>query len=350
MWADNIGCAAQAAQNSSKLPRNSHTLCQGFKHVAASIEETALRPLPETGNGLRAIRDAFNPTAIVAGRDYVSRCLRGHLPFGVITGSATTRSELVMRITADCAMRDNLHTVRIGAPTHSAQAFLCACLEQLAVELVEAKLNALHDLMDVFLRHESARGRRTVVIVENADHCGLPVFKCMVALAHVRAGTTPAITFILTGSPDLHRILDSSDVAGLRQLTRQRLGVDGLPSSAIAVPSPAAPHSRAPTKEGRVLQRSLAIILAGEVVERHELRPGWLMIGRSPKSGLCLDSRYVSRNHAALLVTRDDVVIVDLKSTNGTLVNGVAAVRQSLDHGDVLNIGNFRLRYDCRPE
>jgi len=285
----------------------------------------------------------------MAGREYVGRCLRGHLPFGVITGPATTRNELVMRITADCAMRDHLHTVRITTPTHSAQAFLSACLEQLAVELVDAKLNALHDLMDVFLRHESARGRRTVVIVEHADHCGLPVFKCMVALARVRAGATPAITFILTGSSELHRILDASDVAGLRQLTRQRLDLDHLPSSVKPVNPPVRPPVKVPTGADRVLHRSLAVILAGEVVERHELLPGWHMIGRNPKSGLRLDSRYVSRNHAALLVTPDDVVIVDLKSTNGTLVNGVPALRQSLDHGDVLCIGNFRLRYDCRP-
>jgi len=316
--------------------------------VAALIEETALRPRPDRDTGLRAIRDAFDPTAIMAGRDYVGRCLRGHLPFGVITGSGTTRNELVMRITADCAMRDHLHTVRIAAPTHSTQAFLSACLEQLAVELVEANLNALHDLMDVFLRHESARGRRTVVIVENTDYCGLPVFKCMVAMAHVRAGATPAITFILTGSSDLHRILDTSDVAGLRQLTRQRLDLDNLPSAVRVAARPVPPPVRVPPNDDCVFQRSLAVILAGEVVERHELLPGWLMIGRNSKSGLRLDSRYVSRNHAALLVAADDVVIVDLKSTNGTLVNGVATGRQSLENGDVLGIGNFRLRYDCR--
>jgi hypothetical protein len=236
---------------------------------------------------------------------------------------------------------------------HSTDAFLSACLEQLAFDLFDAGLNALHDLMDVFLRHESARGRRTVVIVEGANLCGLPVFKCMLALAKVRAGATPAVTFILTGTKDLHRILDSAAMAGLRQFTRQRFDLDRGPVTTAAGSATTArtqvPGAGDPASSGAVLQRSLAVMLAGEIVERHELQPGWVLIGRSPQCGLCLDSPYVSRNHAALVVTADNVVIVDLRSTNGTLVNGAAAVRQSLDHGDLLVIGNFRLRFDCRP-
>jgi type II secretory pathway predicted ATPase ExeA len=186
--------------------------------LAALIESTAFTRLPDTD-----------------GRDYVRRCLRRHQPFGVITGSAPDRNALVLRITADCAVHDSLHTVRVAVPTESAQAFLSVCLGQLGFELFDATLDNLHDLMVVFLRHESARGRRTVVIVEKADHCGLPVFNCMRALSRVRAGATPGITFVLTGSPDLHRILDSPDIAGLRQSTRQRFDLDrGLVSTETA--------------------------------------------------------------------------------------------------------------------
>lgn len=120
-------------------------------------------------------------------------------------------------------------------PTGSAQAFLSICLGQLGFELFDATIHDLQDLMVAFLRHESARGRRTVVIVEKADHCGLSVFECMQALSRVRAGATPGITFVLTGSPGLHRILDSPDVAGLRQCTRQRFDLDrGLVSTVTA--------------------------------------------------------------------------------------------------------------------
>jgi len=184
--------------------------------LVALIASTAFHRLPDTD-----------------GRDYVRRCLRAHQPFGVITGANPARNALVLHIAVDCAAHENLHTIRIARPTHSAQVFLSTCLEQLGFELSDATLDNLHDVMVVFLRHESARGRRTVVIVENADHCGLPVFSMMRALSQVRAGTTPAGTFILTGTPDLHRILDSPDLARLRRFTRQRFDLDGGLTSTI---------------------------------------------------------------------------------------------------------------------
>lgn len=94
---------------------------------------------------------------------------------------------------------------------------------------------------------------------------------------------------------------------------------------------------------------SIVVLLDGAIIERRKLAPGKLVIGRSPQSGLRLDSRYVSRHHAMLIVAADSVTVVDLRSTNATLVNGQAAISQRLEHGDLLAIGNFRLRYDCRP-
>jgi pSer/pThr/pTyr-binding forkhead associated (FHA) protein len=60
-----------------------------------------------------------------------------------------------------------------------------------------------------------------------------------------------------------------------------------------------------------------------------------------------LDSPYVSRHHAMLVITPHSMELIDLQSTNHTLVNGNVAERQLLEHGDLLAIGNFRLRYEC---
>lgn len=183
--------------------------------MAALIESTAFSRLPESDS-----------------RDYVRRCLRRHQPFGVITGSGPARNALVMRIMADCQAHESLHTARIAVPTHSAEAFLAALLAQLGIEQFQATPDDLHDLMVAFLRHEGARGRRTVAILERTDHCGLPVFEIMRELSQVRVGATPPITFILTGSPDLHRILDSIALSGLKEFTRQRFDLDqGLVSA-----------------------------------------------------------------------------------------------------------------------
>ena len=114
----------------------------------------------------------------------------------------------------------------------------------------------------------------------------------------------------------------------------------GVPSGTVREGGPSA---------GEPEPGTIIVLLDGAIVERRKLVPGKLVIGRSPHSGLRLDSRYVSRNHAVLVVTAGSVTVIDLQSTNSTLVNGQSATSQQLEHGDLLAIGNFRLRYDCRP-
>jgi len=46
------------------------------------------------------------------------------------------------------------------------------------------------------------------------------------------------------------------------------------------------------------------------------------IIGRSDKSGICLEHRYISGHHAIVSVGSGGVVVRDLNSTNGTIVNG----------------------------
>jgi len=322
--------------------------------MAALFEVTSLSPAPgerePAGPGV-------DPAGVTAGLGYINRCLRGHRSFGILTGSALPMAALIARAATEFAAREDLHPVHVNTPTDSVQTFLASCLEQLGFELFEAQLDDLHNLMVVFLRHEGARGRRTVALIETTERCGPRVLEFMQTLSKVRAGATPAITFLLTGSRDLHRVLDSPGMAGLRQFTRERFDLDrslawvtpGNKPKPAARPAVAgqSTHRVAPAA-GDVSPGSLVVMLDGVIIKRRTLAPGRLVIGRSPQTGLRLDSRYVSRHHAVLTVTADAVTVIDLRSTNTTLVNGTATTSRQLEHGDLVAIGNFRLRYDCR--
>jgi pSer/pThr/pTyr-binding forkhead associated (FHA) protein len=69
-------------------------------------------------------------------------------------------------------------------------------------------------------------------------------------------------------------------------------------------------------------------------------------IGRAPGCELQIDSSSVSRHHALVLLSQRDVIIEDLNSTNGVLVNGRKIARQLLNDGDTVTIGDaeFRVR------
>lgn len=75
-----------------------------------------------------------------------------------------------------------------------------------------------------------------------------------------------------------------------------------------------------------------------------ELSPGEFLIGRSVECQLSLDDPLVSRKHAVLIVTEASVVVRDLDSRNGVLVNGLRIQRdRALTDGDTLTIGGQEL-------
>ena len=124
-------------------------------------------------------------------------------------------------------------------------------------------------------------------------------------------------------------------------------------SAAPTRPAPAAPalprktSPTVPTEVMPVVQMAaLRVRVTSSVDEGRSfaLDPGELIIGREEGSAIRLRGRGVSKNHALLRVRGEDVTIEDLRSTNGTKVNGVA-----IDHptalvpGDVINVGGVQL-------
>ncbi len=64
-----------------------------------------------------------------------------------------------------------------------------------------------------------------------------------------------------------------------------------------------------------------------------------IVIGRSSELDMVLVEDMVSRRHAKIIVSDDQIVIQDLGSTNGTFVNGEKIKRAKLSEGDRILIG-----------
>lgn len=71
------------------------------------------------------------------------------------------------------------------------------------------------------------------------------------------------------------------------------------------------------------------------------LTPGSVKtLGRTARADFILDAALVSRIHCRLTADKSDQLVVeDLSSTNGTLVNGERIDRQVLKPGDRITIG-----------
>ncbi len=67
-------------------------------------------------------------------------------------------------------------------------------------------------------------------------------------------------------------------------------------------------------------------------------------VGRAPRADFIVDAALVSRLHCRLIATDRNVEVVDLKSTNGTFVNGKRVAQAVLAVGDRLRVGRVEMR------
>lgn len=70
-----------------------------------------------------------------------------------------------------------------------------------------------------------------------------------------------------------------------------------------------------------------------------------IVIGRGEQCQIRLASGGVSKEHAAVLSIGNDHIVEDLRSTNGTKINGTPVSRHVLQNDEVMEIGEFRIRY-----
>lgn len=106
----------------------------------------------------------------------------------------------------------------------------------------------------------------------------------------------------------------------------------GTPDPKPAVPSRGAPRLR---------------VAAGDASAKQvELTSDVTVLGRGSQATLRLNDTGVSRVHCEIRREGDDVVLVDLGSTNGTTVNGRAVERVRLAPGDRIELGRCVLVYE----
>ncbi len=72
--------------------------------------------------------------------------------------------------------------------------------------------------------------------------------------------------------------------------------------------------------------------------------------GRTAEADICIPDAKVSRIHAEIKPWDGDYVIKDLKSRNGTFVNGVRVETAVLKQGDVIRVGPLEFHLEKEPE
>ena len=94
------------------------------------------------------------------------------------------------------------------------------------------------------------------------------------------------------------------------------------------------------------LVRQTIVLRAGNRVR--EFNHGRVIVGRTKDVDFRVDDPNVSRRHAAIYWADGTLMVTDLDSTNGTMVNGYPVSSSVLHPNDVVTIGECRITVEAR--
>ena len=105
-----------------------------------------------------------------------------------------------------------------------------------------------------------------------------------------------------------------------------------------------------PSKKGRgnrneVPFGKLVIIYGDKAGREYRLGPKRVLIGRTDQCDITINDSSVSRKQASIESKDGRFLLQDLKSTNGTQVNGKSVDIHLLSHGDKIRIGKTVLQF-----
>ncbi|MBI3994636.1 MAG: FHA domain-containing protein [Nitrospirae bacterium] len=89
----------------------------------------------------------------------------------------------------------------------------------------------------------------------------------------------------------------------------------------------------------------LVFLAGGESVEKKVIAKSRFLIGRNQESDLMINDTIASRDHAVIRESRGRFMLEDLKSRNGTMINGKKISTATLADGDEIRIGDCRIMF-----
>ena len=261
-------------------------------------------------------------------------------------------------------------------------------LAQYGVEVVPQQDEQMLQALGNYLSQQTRAGRAPILIIDNADRLGSSTLSLLNWLAALDTQGRWSLRIVLAGA---ERLAELASKHSLRNVERRHPAVFTLN-----------PLSK---REAVVYLRTRLAIAGGdkpeelfpvEVCERlHEMSRGWpgrlndfaleamsrtealtdtrgmprvivtkdgatlaeyslakreCVIGRDKMADIVISDAYVSKLHAMLQLYANGLVLLDLNSTNGTLVNSVETKKAVLRNNDIISLGGYRLKVENVPD
>lgn len=160
-----------------------------------------------------------------------------HLIYGVtegggfvqLTGDVGTGKTMLIRALLE-RLPDNVDVALILYPILSVREFVCAICDELRVPYARdsASLKVLIDALNGFLLENYAKGRRTVLIIDEAQNLNREVLEQLRLLTNLETRQEKLLQILLVAQPELNNMLAQADLRQLAQRVTARYSLKSL--------------------------------------------------------------------------------------------------------------------------
>jgi type II secretory pathway predicted ATPase ExeA len=271
---------------------------------------------------------------------------------------------------------------------------LLRILEQFGYNLALDSIDEMMNMLNVFVVQQTRANQAPVLIIENINDMFPSALAALCKLASLTANERFALRIVLVSSRDIARIINSPSMSPVAKrvvgnfelgpmTSKEALhylysklrssGVDrpddifsvevceklhslsgGWPGDLDAVAASIMEQATEfPVRLDDIVDPNappvddtpkLMVTLVGEQPKEVWLTEKRALIGRADLSDIVVRDQFVSGQHALLIRDENAVVLIDLKSRNGTFVNSRRIQSKVLLHDDIISVGDHRLK------
>ncbi|MFN3238231.1 MAG: AAA family ATPase [Pseudomonadales bacterium] len=154
--------------------------------------------------------------------------------FILLTGEVGTGKTTVCRCLLE-QIPEDVDTAYILNPKQTAQELLATACDEFKIDYPEdASIKVLVDLLNAFLLEAHQQGRKTVLIIDEAQNLSVDVLEQLRLLTNLETNQRKLLQIILLGQPELLTLLARQELRQLSQRVTARFHLDALNRDEVA--------------------------------------------------------------------------------------------------------------------
>ena len=251
---------------------------------------------------------------------------------------------------------------------------LSEILSQFGYDTGLEEVDELLSMIKVFAVQQTCSCEPPVILVDNVDRMYPSALKILDELAGMKVKGRFVIRLILTGHEGLCSLIESDGMKSIsgrstaiytmdpltpietKLYLHARLRACGIKQPDTMFPEAVCDqlHEKSGGWPGRLNQHArytlrpdpprFVVTKDGKTVADYPFKENKMLLGRSDFADIVIDDDFVSKMHIALLLYSDALVLLDLNSANGTIVNSKQVKSTILKENDIISLGNHRIK------